>query len=96
MALCVVAHIRARKDKQDELRKVLTELVSPTRKEGGCIRYQLFRNNVDPQDFTFIEDWKSEADLEEHLKKSYLQAAFASFPQLVEGTPVVNRYSLIA
>ena len=96
MVLCVVAHIRARKDRQEELRKVLTELVGPTRKEDGCIRYQLFRNNVDPQDFTFIEEWKSEADLDAHLKKPHLQAAFAAFPQLVEGTPVVNRYSLIA
>ncbi len=96
MALCVVAHIRSLKDQQDELRKVLADLVDPTRKEAGCLRYQLFRNNADPREFTFIEEWKSEADLDAHLKKPHLQAAFASFPRLVEGTPVVNRYSLIA
>ncbi len=96
MALCVVAHIRAREDKQDELREILAGLVGPTRRESGCIRYQLYRNNVDPRDFTFVEEWESEAALEAHLQKPQLQAAFAAFPRLVDGPPVVNRYTLVA
>ncbi len=96
MALLVVAHIRARREKQEELRKTLLGLVGPTRKEAGCVRYQLYRNNTDPQDFTFVEEWESDAALDEHLKKPHLQAAFAAFPDLVEGTPAVNRYSPIA
>ncbi|HYK89159.1 MAG TPA: putative quinol monooxygenase [Acidobacteriota bacterium] len=96
MSLCVIAHIRARQGRQEELRKLLTGLVGPTRKEAGCIRYQLYRNNVDPQDFTFVEEWESDASLDTHLKKPHLQAAFAAFSDLVDGTPAVNRYSLIA
>ena len=96
MGLYVIAHIRAREDKQDELRELLAGLVGPTRRESGCIRYQLCRNNADSRDFTFVEEWESEAALDAHLKKPHLQAAFAAFPRLVDGTPVVNRYSLIA
>ncbi len=96
MALLVVAHIRARPEKLEELRRMLVGLVGPTRKEAGCVRYQLYRNNADPQDFTFVEEWASDAALDKHLKKPYLQAAFAAFPDLLEGTPAVNRYSLLA
>jgi quinol monooxygenase YgiN len=96
MALVVVAHIRARQEKQEQLKNLLTGLVGPTRKEAGCIRYQLYRNSADARDFTFIEEWESDAALDAHLKRPHLQAAFAAFPDLVEGTPVVNRYSLVA
>jgi quinol monooxygenase YgiN len=96
MALVVVAHIRARQETQEELKKLLVGLVAQTRRESGCIQYHLYRNNADARDFTFVEEWESDATLEAHLKKPHLQAAFAAFPELVEGTPVVNRYSLIA
>ncbi len=96
MALCVVAHIRALPEKQEELKKLLVGLVGPTRKEAGCIRYQLFRNNEDPRDFTFIEEWQSDAALDTHLNRPNLKAAFAAFPDLVDGTPLVSRYNLIA
>ena len=94
--LHVVAHIHARKETQEELRKVLEGLVTPTRKESGCVRYQLFRNNLDPQDFTFIEEWKSDAALEAHLRSEHFHSAQAAFPRLVDGTPIVGRYTLIA
>jgi quinol monooxygenase YgiN len=96
MSLYVVAHIRAKQDKQEEMRDVLTGLIAPTRKEAGCIRYELFRNNADPQEFTFMEEWVSETALEAHLQTPHLKSALASFPSLGEGAPAINRYSLIS
>ncbi len=96
MALQVVAHIHARRDKQDELRELLTGLVGPTRKEAGCFRYQLFRNNADPADFTFIEEWENAAALDAHLRTPHLKAALAALPGLTDVAPVISRYSLIA
>jgi len=94
--LCVVARIRARKDKQEELEGVLSALVEPTRKESGCIRYQLYRNNQDPQDFAFIEEWADNAALERHLQTPHLRSAAAAFSLLAEGESFIGRYSLIA
>ena len=91
--LCVVAHIRAKKERQEELKKVLTALVSPTRKETGCIRYQLFRNNQDPQDFTFVEEWVDDAALELHLQTPHFKQAMLSMAQLTEGSPSIGRYT---
>ncbi len=94
--LHVVAHIRARKETQEELRKVLEGLIAPTRKESGCLRYELFRNNLDPQDLTFIEQWEGDAALDAQLRSPHFLSAQAAFPRLVDGSPIVGRYTLIA
>lgn len=94
--LSVVAHIRARKDKQEEMLALLSGFVEPTRRETGCIRYQLYRNKLDPQDFTFIEEWTSDAALEQHLRTPHIQSGLSALSDLAEGSPAVLRYQLIA
>ena len=93
--ICVVAHMRARKDTQEKMLAVLSGFVKPTRQEPGCIRYQLYRNGSDPQDFTFIEEWESEDVLEKHLQMPYLRSGLSALEDLVESAPVILRYRLV-
>jgi quinol monooxygenase YgiN len=46
--LTLVALIRAKPDKSEELGRRLLALVEPTRKEVGCINYDVHRSNDDP------------------------------------------------
>ncbi len=74
----VIARIHAREDTVDELRRVLSSLLAPTRQELGCLQYDLVQNHFDPQEFTFLERWESRAALDVHLRSGYLQeVAFA-------------------
>ncbi len=73
--LYVVARLEARPDKIEQLKTVLVELVSATRTEKGCLRYELLHNQASLTDFTFVEEWASEADLEAHLKSEHIQTA---------------------
>ena len=50
----------ARPGKEDELRALLRGLIEPTRREPGCVTYELLQNTADPTDFTFVEEWSSE------------------------------------
>ena len=95
MALRVVARIPAQPDKVDELREVLTGLIAPTRQEAGCILYELLQNNADPTDFTFVEEWESDAALDAHLETDHIRAALARFGDLLSGDPDIRRYSLV-
>ncbi len=52
MSMRVVARLPAKKDKVDEVKTILRGLIGPTRKEKGCITYELLQNKVDPADFT--------------------------------------------
>jgi len=59
-AVRVVARVVARPGKEDELRTLLRGLIEPTRREPGCVTYELLQNTADPTDFTFVEEWSSE------------------------------------
>jgi quinol monooxygenase YgiN len=91
--LYVVARLIARPDRVEETRALLTGLLEPTRKENGCIRYDLFQNQDDPTDFTFIEEWTDKGCLDAHLAGPHIQAALTKLPDLLAADPAINLYN---
>ncbi|HEY9811848.1 MAG TPA: putative quinol monooxygenase [Halomicronema sp.] len=91
----VVAKVLALSDKIEELKTLLIELLEPTRKETGCIFYDLMQNQTNPTEFVFVEEWESEADLQAHLASAHIQKALAKCENLVEMPPDIRRYQLI-
>ena len=55
-AVRVVARIVARPGRVEELCALLRGLIEPTRREPGCVTYELLQNTPDPTDFTFVEE----------------------------------------
>ncbi|MBD2437657.1 putative quinol monooxygenase [Nostoc sp. FACHB-110] len=92
----VVAHVEALPDKLEELKAVLLGLIEPTRQERGAIKYELFQNQSQPTDFTFIEEWESDEALNTHLASPHLQAAAAALAGLTAAPPDIRRYYLVA
>jgi quinol monooxygenase YgiN len=92
----VVARIPVRPDKIVEARAILEGFVAPTRKEAGCITYELLQNRHDPTDFTFVEEWESEAALDAHSRSPHIQAGRKLLPDLLTGETQIHRYDLIA
>lgn len=91
----VVARVVARPGKVEELRAVLQGLVEPTRKEPGCVTYELLQNKADPTDFTFVEEWSSEAALDAHLQSPHLRNARMRLPDLAAADPDIRRYTVV-
>ena len=92
----VVAHLVALPEKVEELRSVLIALVEPTRREDGCIHYELLQNQEEPTDFAFIEEWQSEAFLTAHLASDHVQDVDASLDRLLASSPDIRLYHLLA
>ncbi len=95
MALIVVAHLTSKPEKVEETRAALEGLIAPTRAEAGCIKYELHLNNADPTRFCFLEEWTSDAALDEHLATPHLQSLVARVPELLASPPDIGRYTLI-
>jgi quinol monooxygenase YgiN len=51
----VVVHFTAKPGKEKELLDSMRNLLEPTRKEAGCIRYELNQEIENPRAFTFAE-----------------------------------------
>ena len=94
--LRVIARVKARPNKVNELLSVLSSLVEPTRKEPGCISYKLLQNNEDPTDFVLIEEWQSSTALQSHFATKHFKDALVKLPNLVAAEPDIQRYHLVS
>jgi quinol monooxygenase YgiN len=63
----VVADLRFKEIHLEEIMPLLKKLVLDTRKEIGCLSYELLQDFNDKTIFYTIELWESQADLEAHL-----------------------------
>ena len=75
--LTVVARLKAKAERLNEVQTTLKSLIGPTREEPGCLSYVLHQGKDDPCSFLFVETWRSQADLDAHLRKPYLLALIA-------------------
>ena len=91
----VVARLVALPDKIEELKSLLLSIIDPTRQEQGCIKYELLQNNSDPTDFTFVEEWESDAKLDAHLASKHIQEALPKLEGVAAAAPDIRRYQLL-
>jgi len=94
--LKVVAIAETSSDKAMELKKVCLGLIEPTRKESGCISYELYEDKTNPGRLTFIEEWESQEHLNIHLKTPHLVAAGEAFGKIVTKDLVILMLNKLA
>lgn len=82
--LTVIAKVIAKKGSEDIVRSELLKLIEPTRKESGCIEYNLHRDNEDPSVFIFYETWESLACLESHMNTEHFKEYVNAVGRLIE------------
>ncbi|ABQ07617.1 MULTISPECIES: putative quinol monooxygenase [Flavobacterium] len=67
--ISITAIIKSKKENLIEVQNMITHLVTETRKEEACIRYDLHTTeNV----FIIWEEWKDQIGLDLHNNQSYL------------------------
>jgi len=91
----VLALFTAAPGKEDELERVLLQLIEPTRREAGCIRYDLVRGMGRSAELAFIEEWETAESLDAHAQAEHVRRIQAEAAPLL-GTPAsIERYRLI-
>jgi quinol monooxygenase YgiN len=88
--LQVVATITAKPGSESMVREALTELVTGTRGESGCLSYELFQSAADPTVFVTLESWQGQDDLDAHLQTPHVQQAFAAAGEHLAGAPAIH------
>lgn len=94
--LMVVAIAETTTERAEELKSICLRLIEPTRKEAGCISYELYQDSTNPGKFTFIEHWKSKEHLDIHMKTPHLVAAGESFSKVLTKELIVLMLNKIA
>jgi quinol monooxygenase YgiN len=93
--LTVVARVKAKPGQEAGVRRELLSLVAPSRKDAGCINYDLHQAVDNPALFMFHENWTSKAHLDSHLQKPDLQAVLARVGKMVAEPPQITLWERI-
>jgi quinol monooxygenase YgiN len=83
-SVIVIAHFTAKPGKREELSAFLQTLVEPTRREPGCLRYELNQDLDDPDTFSFVETFANQQGFDAHCKMPYIDKLFEMLPKLVD------------
>lgn len=71
--LTIVARIEAKPEHIKRVKTALLKLIEPTRKEAGCLQYDLHQDNENPEVFVFYENWQSRALWQTHMNNDHLR-----------------------
>jgi quinol monooxygenase YgiN len=92
----IIAHFAVKPEHSaDFLETIRDNLLGPTRKEPGCIQYDLWQDAADPTRFAMVEVWESDAALDAHLALPSLQQAVGRLMSMAAERPKVQRFRAV-
>jgi quinol monooxygenase YgiN len=75
----------AKLGRETEVSGLLSKLTEESRKEAGCVMYQVHRHRTEPRRFFIYEQYKDDAALEAHrTAPHFLQYAKKDLPKLAD------------
>lgn len=89
LAKCIV-----KENSIDEFISCANELVSESRKEKGCISYELCQDLKDKNKFVFVEKWKDQDAIDAHNNSNHFNDIVPNLAQLQECDSEVNLYDI--
>lgn len=70
----VVATFTPKEDQQQAVERILQGMVIASRKEPGCLRYDLYRTANSPHLFVLVEGYRDSAAFDAHRATDHYQA----------------------
>jgi quinol monooxygenase YgiN len=86
--LAIVLKVKSRA--ADRFEAAFAKAQKETRKEKGCLAYDLNREAKEAGRYFIYERWKSLADLEAHLASAHIKTLFGEVGELLDGDPDVK------
>lgn len=71
----------AKRDCIEELKELLKSTIEESKKEEGCLMYEVFQTKSNPVEFIVIDSWESEEALNKHYETSHYSNFINNFKQ---------------
>ncbi len=72
--IILTAIVKAKPGQEEAVKEVLLGMVEPTRKEPGCLCYNLHQSKSDKTQFMFYAQWASKKAIDAHGKTPHMKA----------------------
>jgi quinol monooxygenase YgiN len=86
--------IKAKAGKEKELEAAFAPCIAATKKEAGCLAYELNRDPDEPTTYVMFEKFKNLAALEAHLKQEHTAKLFQAIEPLTDGEIKAKVYTV--
>jgi len=94
-SITIIATFQAKPGQEAVLKTALAALLPPTRRESGCLLYNLHVAPDDPARFLFYENWASQPHLDAHLKSPHLTALLNRVEELCAAAPQIQLWQRV-
>ena len=91
----VIAEFFVKPEALDIVVKLAKELVTETKKEVGCLAYNLFMDDADNARLVIIEEWESQEILDIHSDSEHFKRLVPSMVYLCDKAPIIRTYTEI-
>ena len=89
----VLAHFYFKDDALAEVQTLAQELISATRREEGCLQYELLQAQKEALHFVMQEAWASQTALEAHFATEHFTRIVPLLAGLCTQPPAVEKYT---
>jgi len=95
--MIVVAKLKAKSGKEEEIEKILTDMVGKVGQEEGTLAYTLHRSRKDPHCFSvFTKNTKTKTPCLFTVPLRIFKEMFGAIGSLLDGEPEIDMYNEIA
>lgn len=79
----IVAKFKSKPECKAELLEILHKVIDDSRKEEGCVQYDLHVDSKDDLKFILIEIWRSQHDIDLHCETAHFKLLMKEFENKV-------------
>ena len=91
MSACIiVARFHAREGQAKEVEALLLGFIEPSRKEDGCLFYDLHREIEDDHAFVILDGWRDKSTFEAHAGSGHVARTLAILEPLLAAAPIIS------
>jgi quinol monooxygenase YgiN len=96
IAMIKVVHKKIlREGAKEKFLALLEEMIAKTRKEDGCVAYELYELDGDPNTIAYIEEWESLEKLEAHKNSEHFKRIVPAAAKFAAETFPLEIYKLL-
>lgn len=94
--IVLIARLKVKADKIDELRAAALAIVAESRNEAGNINYDIHQSIEDETVFFWHETWVNKAVIDEHFATPFFQEFFAVVGEVAAEPPQISLTRMIS
>ena len=92
----LLARTSIKPEERDRWLELVSAVSESSRAEEGCAAYRVYEDVERPNDFVFVEQWRSLDALRAHFRSSHFGALFGTLPTFVAAAPDVQIHDVAA